>query len=259
MAGDVGLIASTGGMFKSGMTTIGTTYGWLLWTFVALAVVVIAGIIIKMLFDKKKQWTHTLEYRRVLPTGYLSKIQTIRMRRFPLITRAEVFLLETALLGGYLISELDSYTDLNSFSIIIDKSNRIYKNTGEKFDPHTSSVIVSAKHAEIDLARAELKAKYQNINSVSQGADWAKIAKFALIGLIIIAAMIVAIKGIGAWGESQEANAAQAQAEAQTWIAIEDVMTNIEANKNTNLLLADKLNQLYGTNNIQAVVREAKS
>ena len=124
---DTGLLESTGSMFANGFGHIGASYGWLLWTFVGLAVVIGAGGIIRLLSKKKTQWTHVLEYRRVLPNGYLSKTESIKMRRFPLITRAEVFELEKPLLGGYLISELDSYNSLNTFSIIIDKSNRIYK------------------------------------------------------------------------------------------------------------------------------------
>ena len=85
---DAGLLESTGGMFKTGLQTVGAQYGWLLWTFVGLALVIFLGTMAKILVDKKKQWTHVLEYRRVLPTGYLSKKETIKMRRFPLITRA---------------------------------------------------------------------------------------------------------------------------------------------------------------------------
>jgi len=252
-----GVIASTTGMFKEGGMNLVSSYGWILWLFVGLAFVIVVGVIIRALYNKKTQWTHRLEYRRVLPTGYLSKKQTIKMRRFPLIARAEVFELENPLLGGYLISELDSYNELNMFSIIIDKSNRIYKNTGEKFCPDSSSVLVSAKHAEIDLARAELKAKYQNINKTTKKVEWAQIAKFAMIGLLILAVMIISIKGIGAWSDAQESKAAQASAEAQAWIIIQEVMVNLESNTNANILLTDKLKGLYGTNNLQSVVREA--
>ena len=34
--------------------------------------------------------------------------------------------------------------------------------------------------------------------------------------------------------------------------------TGLEGNVNANILLADKLNQLYGTNNLQTVINEAK-
>ena len=251
-----GILASTTGMFKDGTMSIVSNYGWVLWLFVGLAVVIVIAVIIKALYNKKTQWTHKLEYRRVLPSGYLSKTNIIKMRRFPLIARAEIFELEKPLLGGYLISELDSYNELNMFSIIIDKSNRIYKNTGEKFCPDSSSVLVSAKHAEIDLARAELKAKYQNINKTTKRVEWAQIAKFAMIGLLILAIMIVSIKGIGAWSNAQESKAAQATAEAQAWIVIQEVMINVESNTNANILLTERLKELYGTNNLQSVVRE---
>ena len=44
--------------------------------------------------------------------------------------------------------------------------------------------------------------------------------------------MIVAIKGIGEWGEAQEVKAQRAAAEAQTWQTINEVMENLDSNVN---------------------------
>lgn len=253
---DVGLISSTGKMFKDGAIAIGTSYSWILWLFVGFAAVIIIGVLIKMLYNKKTQWTHKLEYRRELPNGQLTRATTIKMRRFPLIKRAEVFELETSLLGSFLITELDSYTSENTFSIIIGNDNRIYKNTGETFDKDKSCVMVSAKHAEIDLGLAELKAKYQNVNKVNKRVEWGQIAKYAAFGLLIIAGMIVALKGLGAWSESQEFHAQQAAAEAEAWRSMLQVMEQVEANTNGQILLTEKYKEIYGTNNIQGVVNQ---
>jgi len=255
---DVGVLASTGEMFKTGAISIGTSSvgKFALWAFVGLTIAIVLGVIIKMLYDKKHQWTHKLAYRRVLDTGYLSKIEYINMRRFPLIKRAEVFELEKPLLGGYLISELDSYTGNNEFSIILDQANRIWKNQGDKFDPDNSCVNVSAKHAEIDLARAELKAKYQNINKTTKRVEWAEIAKFAMYGLLILAIMIVSIKGIGAWADSQEEKAQAEQAFATAMQNLAEAMETSQATANTQIIIMDMLKEIKGTNNIQSTIRE---
>lgn len=256
---DVTLLGSAGQTFKTGFTTFAASYSWILWLFVVLAVVIFIGVLVRTLVMKKKQWTHVLRFKVVLQNNLLGKEQTIRMRRFPLIKRAEVFELEKPLLGGYLMPELDSYTGMNEFSIIIDTNNRIYTNKGEYFCPDKSSVNVSAKHAEIDIARSDLRADYQNINQVQKRIEWAQVAKFAMIGLLIIAVMVVAIKGIGQWGENKEADAQKATAEAQTWVVIANVMKDLEGNTNANILLADKLKELYGTRNLQSTINNARN
>jgi len=260
MATDSGVLSATGDMFKSGTVSFFTSsWAWVLWTVVGFAIfVVIAGLAI-MISKKKKQWTHKLEYRRELASGYLSKPMYIRMRRCPLIKRAEIFQLETPLLGSWLIPELDSYTDGNTYSIVVALNNRIYKNTGERFDKDNSCVLVSAKHAEIDLARSELTAKYQDINKTSKRVEWSKIVGLALAVLLIIAVMIIAIKGIGAWSDAQDSKILQVNAEAASWQTIQEVMENMESTVNANILLADKIKDLYGTNNLQGVIREARN
>jgi len=259
MAADASIIGSAGTMFKDGAGVFASEYSWVLWFFVGLAIVIAVGAVIRMLFMKKKQWTHNLKYRRVLENGLLSSFSTIKMRRFPLIKRAEVFELETALLGGFLMPELDSYTGKNEFSIIIDANNRIYTDKGSYFNPDKSSSNVTAKHAEIDIARSDLRADYQNINKVNKRVDLLQIMKTAMWGLLIIAVMVVAIKGIGAWGDNQEAAVAKANAEVETYRNLNEAMETIAGVVNTQLILIDELKDLKGTNNIQGIIREAKN
>ena len=123
----------------------------LLFLFVGIFIAIAIVFWIKLIKNKKAQWTHTLVVRRVLNNNLLSKPIIHKMRRFPLIKKAEVFELETPLLGGFLLPELDQYSDVNEFSIILDKNNRIYTNKGEFFNPDKSSVIVSAKHSKLKI------------------------------------------------------------------------------------------------------------
>ena len=153
--------------FKPGLANV-ASYAWVLWVLVPIAFLIFGAFMWKNIREKNKQWTHKLRIRKVMKNNLLSREVTIRMRRFPLIKRAEVFELEKAVLGGYLMPELDSYTGTNEFSIIIDTNNRIYVSTGEKFDPDKSCIFVSAKHAEIDIGRSDLRADYTNINKTSK-------------------------------------------------------------------------------------------
>jgi len=243
------------GSFKSGFAGI-ASYAWVLYVFVGLAILFVGGYVWKLSRDKKKQWTHVLRTRRVLTSGLLSAEVKIRMKRFPLVKNASIFQLEHSFLGSYLIPELDSYTGTNEFSVILDKNNRIYINTGEKFEPDSSSIIVSAKHAGIDLAFEDLKGDWQSTYKTNKRVEWGQIVKFMLWGLLIIAVMIVSIKGIGQWGENHKIDAQKAAAEAQAFENLADAMETSQATTNALVILADKIKDMEGSNNLQAIVRE---
>jgi len=231
-------------------------YVWIFWIFVPLAFLVFGGYVWKLVRDKKKQWTHKFVIERELTNGELSDPVTIRMRRFPLIKNVSVFQLETPFLGSYLVPEMDSYTGINQFSVIVGKNNRIYIKTKTTFDPDSGSKIVSAKHAGIDLAFEDLKSDWQHQHTVDKRVEWSQVAKFALFGLLIIAVMVVSIKGIGQWGENQQVQAQQAQAQAQAMEFIADSMVTMEGTAKTQVLILDLLKEGYGTNNIQPIIRE---
>ena len=250
-------LAPAGELFSIGLGSI-AQYAWVLYIFVGLGVFIFMGFMVKIFIDKKRQWTHVLKVRRVLQGNLLSnEIETIKMRRFPLIKRAEVFELENPLLGGYLMPELDQYSGKNEYSIILDLNNRIWTNKGEYFVADKSSINVSAKHSEIDIARADLRADYQNINKTVKRVEWSQIAKYAMMGVLIIAVMIVSIKGIGAWGEAQDAKATSDQAQAAAMASLADAMKTSEATMNTQVLILDLLKNQYGTNNLQPIIRGA--
>ena len=244
-------------MFKGGIS------GWssYLWILIPVAIIItigLVGYIIKRIKDKNRQWTHTLKVRRVLQSGLLSDPIIHNMRRFPLIKKAEIFELEKPLLGSYLLPELDEYSGVNQFSIILDKNNRIYTNKGEFFNPDKSSVLVSAKHSEIDVQRQNLKANFQNVNKISKRTEWSTIAKYAMISIMIIAVTIIAIVGLQKWSESQDYQSQKAKAELEVMQVLSDALDKVEENQNTNLLIIDKLNELYDSKNIQGIVKKSK-
>jgi len=244
--------------FGPGLANV-ASYAWVLWVLVPIAFLIFGAFMWKNIREKNKQWTHKLRIRRVMQNNQLSAEVTIRMRRFSLVKRAEVFELEKPVLGGYLMPELDSYTGTNEFSIIIDTNNRIFVSTGEKFIPDENSVNVSAKHAEIDIARSDLRADFQNVNKISKRVEWSQIAKFTMIGLLIIAVMVVSIKGVGQWGENHKVDAQKAAAEAEAFSNLADVMLTNEGIVNTQIILIDMIKELKGTNNIQGIVRSLKN
>jgi uncharacterized protein HemX len=242
-------------MFAGGFANI-ASYAWVLIPVIILFAIGGGAFLWNMRKKKNAQWTHTLKVRRVLQNGFLTEPIIHRMRRFPLIKKAEVFELEKPLLGGYLLPELDEYSAHNEFSIILDKNNRIYTNKGEIFNPATSSVDVSAKHSEIDIQRQNLKANFQDIHKTQKRIEWATIAKYAMWTVAIIAITVLGIVAIQRWGEAQEFKAIQAQAEAQTWDSMNEVMGTVEGVVNTQKLEIKKLlEKLYGTSNLQPIIQ----
>jgi len=244
------------GMFSSALGTI-ASYAWILIPLILVITVAIGAYIWSKIKEKKKQWTHTLIVRRVLnETGLLSDPTIHKMRRFPLIKKAEVFELEKPLLGGYLFPEISEYSGENQYSIILDRNNRIYTDDGSYFSPDQKSTSVSARHAEIDIARSNLKAKFQDINKIGKRIEWATIAKYAMAAIAIIAVMVVTLYGLQKWGESKKYDAQQAEAEAEAMNNLASAMDTIKATVNTQQLeLTYLVQRLYNTTNIQPIIR----
>lgn len=257
MALDQGLAPAVG-MFGGGFARLASKSMWLI-PVVIIVAIALGSWIWHTKRNKDAQWTHTLRVRRVLQNNLLSPPIIHRMRRFPLIKKAEVFELEKSLLGSFLLPELDEYSGLNEFSIILDKNNRIYTNKGEFFNPHLSSVEVSAKHSEIDIQRQNLKANYQEIHKTNKRIEWTTLAKYAMWSIFIVAVTIMVIVGLQKWGEAQSFKASASQAEAQAMGHLNDALKTIEGTKNTDILILNKLKELYGTKNIQTEINKAKN
>jgi len=248
------VLAPAGKMVGGGFASM-LKYTWVLLPIVAIVAITLGIWIYKLSKKKKTQWTHKLKVRRVLQNSLLSEPVYINMRRFPLIKKAEVFELETPLLGGYLLPELDQYTGDNEFSIILDRNNRIYTNQGEYFNPAKNSVNVSAKHSEIDIERSNLKADFQNINKVSKRIEWATIAKYAFMFTALVVAMVIIIVGLSKWGDAQQYRADEELAKASAMENLAEAMYVIQATVNTQKLeILPMMKDIYKNQNIQGII-----
>lgn len=245
--------------FAEGGIGIIQQYGWVLWVFVPIALLIFGAWMWKIYADKNKQWTHKLKVRKVIADNLLTGETIIRMRRFPLIKTGEVFELEKALQGSYLISELDSYTGQNEYAIIIDTNGRIYTNKGERFCPDKQSVNVSAKHSEIDIALGDFKRNYQEVHRTNKRIEWGQIAKAAIFGLFLIVVLVLGIKWIDNAADNHAQDANKAAAEAEAYRNLNEVLKTVEGVVNVQLILVDEIKDLKGTNNIQGVIRSVKN
>jgi len=221
--------------------------------------VILVTVFLKKYNSKRLQWTHTLKVRRVLADGITITENAVihRMRRFSVMNGAEVFELENALLGTYLFPELDKYSGLNEFSIILDRNNRIYTADNMTWSKDKGSINVAAKHSEIDLARKRLKEDFQNINKVSKRIEWAEIAKYAVIFMALIIFMVLGIVGLTKWGEAKDADALMAQADVAMSANMVEVMDTMQSTVNTQKLeIAVMLKKVLGTESLQGIINE---
>ena len=92
---------------------------------------------------------------------------------------------------------------------------------------------------------------------MSKRIEWATIAKYALAMIAIVAVMIVGIVAIQNWGEAQQYKADAAQAEAAAMNDLAKAMESVKAAANTYTLLIPKLQDLYGTKNIQSLINNS--
>lgn len=226
-------LAPAGNILGGGLRNI-AKFWWILIPIVVIISLIAIAWLYSQYKKKNTQWTHTLIVRRVVGNeNFLSAPTIHRMRRFPLIKGAEVFELEKPLLGGYLIPELEEYSGNNEYSIVLDKNNRIWTTTKEIFVKDLSSVNVSARHAEIDIQRRNLKDNFQNVNRVAKRLEWATVAKYAFMTLGLIVFMVIAIVAINKWGDAKEFEAQSDQAQAQAMENLAKAMTTIEKTVNT--------------------------
>ena len=246
------------GVLGSGLKkTLGSSLPWII---IGVLVIIVIAVVANKVIGKKKQWTHKLRVRRVGQNGFMEEPFYIKMRRFPLIKGAEVFELENALLGSYLMPSLDEYTGMNEFSIVLDKNNRIYTNLGEKWCPNKKSAEVSGQHSEIDISRGRLKDDWQKVNKVSDRIEWSTIAKYAFLGILVIGVIILGVTGLQKWVEAKEAETEQAQALESALLSLTDIMETNQAIVNTQKLqIVPMLEAIYGTDNLQSILGEELS
>lgn len=252
MEGGVGeMIGNSAGMFG---------FGSLSKIVLIIFVVGVLGILGFMYYLNKKsktQWTHILNVYRVIDGNRLTKPMQVKMRRFPLIKEAEVFQLETAVLGSFLFPEPDKYTGKDQYDIVIDDSNRLYTPKDILFNKDKGSVEISCKHAGLDIAFSELKSKYQELNQVTKKIDLREMVKWGVLMFCMILITIVLIKGIGAWTEAKEFDKDKAIAEAETMEILAGAMITIDSAVNTQgSVVLPLIKEIYGTENIQEIMNK---
>lgn len=256
MSGLSETLAPVSSIFGAGLSKIGQ-YKFIIYGLIGLAL--IFGVIYMIIqFKKKKnQWTHKIKVSRKLQDGRITKEVIHLARRFPKQKGVEMFELEKPLLGVYLIPQPGAYTDPNTFSIVLDEENRIYLNKGVKFNVATQSMEISLVHAGIDVAMSDMKEKWQEAHQVNKKITTMELIAAGLKALLIISVLILAIVGLGEWGDSQTARATQ---ETQKAVAMENLAEAIETMQTTvntqQLQLVPMLKALYGTDNIAGKIKD---
>lgn len=239
-----------GQLFGNGLSVL-SRYWWIIAIILGFVCVVAVIWFLRKARTKKTQWTHKFKVRRVLQNGTISEPYIIRARRFPLEKGVEMFELEKPILGSYLIPQAGEYVDTNTFSIILDSYNRIWNDTGTKFNKDRQSLEVSAVHAGIDVELQAMKEKWHEAHKVHKRISALDMIKAGIKVLWIIAIVIISIVALQQWGDHQAAKTAVAQQEALAMQHINEAVQTMEKVVNTQQLqIIPMLKALYGENNI---------
>lgn len=256
------------GVFGTILELIGTGLGSILKfgivSYIFIGLIILTSIIGLIYFlhkwrKKKRQWTHTIKVRRELQDGSLTPEIIHKARRFPLQLGVEMFELEKAILGSFLIPQPGEYTGINEFSIVLDPNNRIYVNKGYKFNKDKQSIEVSGVHAEIDVAMSNMKEKWQKAHRVDEKLTTAQLITAGLKALGIVAIVILGIMGLKEWGQSQQYKAEAERMQAQAMHDLSEAMKTIDGTVNTQqLMIIPMLKAMYQTDNIAEVISRYK-
>lgn len=239
-----------GQLFGNGLGVL-SRYWWIIAIILGIGVFIAIALFLKKIKQKKSQWTHKFKVRRVLQNGSISEPYIIKARRFPLEKGVEMFELEKPILGSYLSPQPGEYTETNTFSIILDSNNRIWNDTGTKFNRDKQSIEVSAVHAGIDVEFQAMKEKWQQAHKVHKRVSALDLIKAGIKVLWIIALVIISITALQQWGDYQEAKKEVAVQQTLAMQHIAEAVETMEKVVNTQQLqIIPMLKALYGEDNI---------
>lgn len=255
----VTLVDSASNLFSSGLGGI-LKYWWIV---LALAVIVIIGVILWLISKYKQkngQWTHKLNVKIELPNGEIdSKVTVINMRRWKHKDEntPPLFELEKPLIGSRIFTELEKYSGTTAYEVVLGNDGRLYIPTKILMSKDKNALEVSVKHAGIDRARQQYNNRFEQMNATPSKIDTLTLMKYGLYASAIIVVLILGITGLKAWGERASYDASAAQAELQSWEMMEEVFISIESVLNTQALMIPDLKRLYG-NNLQGAIKNQK-
>lgn len=251
---------------ESGTALISSGLGGILkYWWVVLALVIIAGIgavvwWIKKYQQKNGQWTHKLNVRIELPNGELDeKVIVHNMRRWKHKDEntAPLFELEKPLIGSRIFVELERYSGSTAYEVVLGNDGRLYIPTKTFMSRDKNALEVSVKHAGIDRARQQYNNRFEQQNATPSKIDALTLMKYGLWAMTLVFVLVLGITGLKAWGERASYDAAAAQAEVQSWEAMDEVMDSVNSALNTVTLILPDLKNIYG-NNIQGAIKGQK-
>jgi len=245
-----------GSVLGGGLASLGQ-YKIFFYILLALFVIGIGLYIFTLIKKKKGQWTHEFEVQRILQNGQLTTPVIHKARRFQLDTGTENFELEKPILGNYIICRVGDYVGVNTMSIVIGQDNRIYTKKEVSWNADKSSEEISIVHAGVDVAWADLKAKYQHAHKNAKKITAAELIKAGLMGLLIIGAVVVLIVALGQWSEVHEQKTKQAEQNAIAMANLGEALETMQKVVNTQQLqITPMLQALYGKDNIAGEIEK---
>lgn len=242
------------GLISNSLASVGN-YAWVMWIFLGIFVLGTVVFFVVQMRNAKRQWTHKLNIRRVINgLDELSEVETIRLKRFPDKKLTEFFILEKPLLGTFIFQSIGEYSSPNTFSVIIDKNNRIFTERKSRLDRTKGIMNVSAVHPNVDTRRHLMLESFEKMYAIKPGTDWAKIGKWAIIMLLIIGSIILGVVALQEHTKQVKMTTERDLAIASAMVEFSGAMAAMESSVLTQAVLFEAIKDLYGQEGMKKMI-----
>lgn len=251
---------------ETGMNIFSGTFsklGSIKWLFMGVAILGVLGAIAFFLVKWKKgssQWNITYRIRQENTMDgriYIDPI-IIKGRKVLLKNGLKMVLLEKPILGKRLMPLLNYYTRPNVYDLILSSDNRLFITTGiEGIDKKRKILNVGIRYPGIDNDFDELNQQYDKLNQQDKLNNFLDIIKAASSAIFAICLLVGLIVGGNYWVKAKNADIQIDQLQIELFEGLKQTSTiNLETINSLNLLLP-KLEDMYGTKNLNRYLNKS--
>lgn len=245
------------GVFSGTFSNIGSLW----WIFVLVAVLGIFGAVAFFAVkfkSKNKAWNIKIRIRQEDTESnriYLDPT-VIKARRVTLSNNLRMLYLEKPIQGKRLMPLLNHYTRPNVYDLVLTADNRLLITTGiTGIDKQRKLLNIGIRFPGIDNDFDELNAQYSKLNKQDKLNNLLEIIKAAATAIIAIVFLVALIIGGNYWLEGKKAEAAISQAQIEVFEGLRQTSSNNLEFANAMNLLIPKLEQMYGTKNLNSQIK----
>ena len=245
------------GVFSGTFSKLGSL--WWLWVVVAILGILgsVAFFLVKFK-SKNNAWNIKIRIRQEDTENkriYLDPV-VIKGRRVTLSNHMRMIYLEKPIQGKRLMPLLNHYTRPNIYDLVLTADNRLLIITGiSGIDKQRKLLNIGIRFPGIDNDFDEINAQYAKLNKQDKFNNLLEIIKAAATAIIAIVFLVALIIGGHYWLEAKQAEQAISQAQIEVFEGLRQTSQNNLEFTNAMNLLIPKLEEMYGTKNLNSQIK----